>query len=126
MSTATSLQREARRQFIREAAKHHPDRGGSVEEFVAARSAYEERKKYDCIADLSVIGAATAFMALIASHLSPVTIAVGLLALAIVLDTPASATACADRSPSGCLPEGPTDFFDDVKRWFEQTFGMHG
>ena len=127
LSTATALQREARREFLREAAKHHPDRGGSMEDFLAARLEYEQRKQYDALPDIGVLAGAATFLALISTHLNPVTIMIGLLGLAIVLDTPASASA---SSPAGCLPKGDTPWqapsleetFDEAKRWFEETF----
>ena len=113
---------------MREAARHHPDRGGSIESFVAARTEYEQRKQYDALPDLGVLAVAAAFLALISTHLNPVTIMIGLLGLAVVLDTPASASD--PHSPVGCLPKGDTPWqapaldeaFDEAKRWFEQTF----
>ena len=100
-----------------------------MEAFLAARSEYEQRKQYDALPDLGVLAGAAIFLALVSTHLNPVTIMIGLLGLAIVLDSPSSASAT--RSPAkGCLPKGdvpwqaPTleEAFDEAKRWFGETF----
>jgi hypothetical protein len=121
LASASDVQREARRAFLREAAKHHPDRGGSIEEFVAARREYEDKLEYNLMPDVGVLMAAAAFLVAVATNHKPLTIVISLLGLIAVCEPPAppnSTSSTLAHLPGGDTPWRFADFFDDAARWF--------
>ena len=118
--------RAARLRFRRAALEHHPDRGGSLEAFLAASSSLEAelesaRKQHnDCVADWGVLLFAAVCVLNVLTHHDPMALVLSAAGM-LSLSSPVVGEECVVPEQ---LPEAPRPWFDTMWDHVRAAFHM--